>query len=128
MKRLNFLLIVSVTLLTLWMPGCLNPDDNDTGNKDWAETVFLTVASEFVDYYIFDGELRPIPGGLNIKEDKNSYWSQVPQGEIEGFTYEVGYEYRLKVLKTHLANPPADGSDIRYKLIEVISKTWKSEQ
>ncbi|MDR1673242.1 MAG: DUF4377 domain-containing protein [Bacteroidales bacterium] len=38
---------------------------------------------------------------------------KIPLNAIEDFNYEVGHEYRLKVLKTHLANPPADGSDIK---------------
>ena len=43
--------------------------------------------------------------------------------EIEGFTYIEGYEYVLKVSKTTIKNPPADGSSISYKLIQVVSKT-----
>ncbi|MDY7394838.1 DUF4377 domain-containing protein [Aureibaculum sp. 2210JD6-5] len=43
-------------------------------------------------------------------------------GEIEGFNYELGYLYSLKIKKETLENPPADGSSIRYKLIEEVSK------
>ena len=42
---------------------------------------------------------------------------------LEGFDYEWGYEYRVKLKETTLANPPEDGSSIEYKLLEVISKT-----
>jgi len=44
-------------------------------------------------------------------------------GRIEGFEYEAGNEYLLKVLKTPIANPAADGHTATYKLIEIISKT-----
>ena len=41
---------------------------------------------------------------------------------ITDFVYEKGYEYALWVEKRTLVNPPADGSSIVYKLIDVISK------
>jgi heat shock protein HslJ len=42
--------------------------------------------------------------------------------EIEGFTHEAGYEYKLKVELIKIENPPADASNIKYKLVEVIEK------
>ena len=42
---------------------------------------------------------------------------------IEGFTFEEGFTYELKVEVTDVDNPPADASSKRYRLIEVISKT-----
>jgi len=41
---------------------------------------------------------------------------------IEGFQYEEGFVYTLKVRVEKVANPPADGSDRRYILMEVVSK------
>jgi heat shock protein HslJ len=43
--------------------------------------------------------------------------------QIEGFTYEPGYEYELQVLVTPIENPPADGSSLKYTLVEVVSQT-----
>lgn len=48
-------------------------------------------------------------------------------GRIEGFEYEEGYEYMLKVLKTPIENPRADGHTATYKLIEILSKTKADE-
>jgi len=45
--------------------------------------------------------------------------------EIEGFEYKEGYEYRVRVTVTTLANPPMDGPSERYKLIEVLSEEPK---
>ena len=42
--------------------------------------------------------------------------------DIEGFKYQLGYLYTLKVEKENIENPPADGGSIRYKLIKEISK------
>ena len=42
---------------------------------------------------------------------------------IEGFAYEPGYAYRLRVLKRPVPNPPADGSSVSWHLLEVLEKT-----
>jgi hypothetical protein len=42
--------------------------------------------------------------------------------EIEGFNYEEGYIYNLKVKKTTIENPPMDASSIKYELLELLSK------
>lgn len=41
---------------------------------------------------------------------------------IEGFDYQPGYEYRIEVSITPVANPPADASSRHYRLVKVISK------
>jgi hypothetical protein len=48
-------------------------------------------------------------------------WSAL-YGGIEGFEYIAGYTYRLRVIETRIANPPADGASTRYKLLKVISE------
>ena len=46
---------------------------------------------------------------------------------IEGFDYEEGYVYRLRIERTDLypgeKEPPQDASRYSYRLIEVVSKT-----
>lgn len=61
---------------------------------------------------------------LQVKENSSDNWSNF-YSNIEGFTYEPGYEYVLKVKTENIANPPADGSSIRYILVKQISKTKK---
>lgn len=41
---------------------------------------------------------------------------------IEGFDFEEGSRYRLQVNVSHVANPPADGSSLRYQLVRVLDK------
>jgi hypothetical protein len=115
MTRINVLLIVASYFFLV--TGCENSE-----SKDWTEEVFLIVSSEFVDYYPIEGN-GVASNGLHIKEDNANNWIKIPLNAIEDFNYEVGHEYRLKVLNTHLANPPADGSDIKYKLLEIILKS-----
>ena len=44
---------------------------------------------------------------------------------IEGFNYEPGYIYSISVKETELAEDevPADGSSIKYELVEVLEKS-----
>ncbi|HPY41894.1 MAG TPA: DUF4377 domain-containing protein [Thiolinea sp.] len=42
---------------------------------------------------------------------------------IEGFNYQEGSEYRIEVHGDGAANPPADGSSRRYKLVRIIAQT-----
>ncbi|MGB1287416.1 MAG: DUF4377 domain-containing protein [Aggregatilineales bacterium] len=41
---------------------------------------------------------------------------------IEGFTYEEGFEYTLKINVTERENVPADASSLQYELIEVLQQ------
>lgn len=41
---------------------------------------------------------------------------------VDGFQFEWGYFYTLKIKKTRLKNPPMDGSDVRYELVRVVAK------
>jgi heat shock protein HslJ len=49
-------------------------------------------------------------------------WSNF-YSRIEGFTYEAGYLYKLRIRKEMLKNVPADASSIRYVLVQVLEKT-----
>jgi len=46
---------------------------------------------------------------------------------IQGFDFEWGYTYKLKIKVHKLKNPPQDVSNTEYKLIKVISKTKVSD-
>ena len=42
---------------------------------------------------------------------------------IEGFDFAEGSRYRLQVKVSQIANPPADGSSLKYELVRVLDKT-----
>ena len=63
---------------------------------------------------------------LQVKENVSGNWTNF-YSNIEGFTYEPGYEYVLKVKTEKIANPPADASSIKYTLVKQVSKTKKKE-
>lgn len=54
----------------------------------------------------------------------NEYWYD----EIEGFEFEKGFEYVLRVQKTKRIKPiPADASMYRYELLDIVSKQESTE-
>lgn len=58
-----------------------------------------------------------------VKEPSDTEWQRLVMGSIEGFEYVQGHAYELKVRKTTLANPPQDGMNCTYRLIEILSDT-----
>ena len=71
-------------------------------------------------------ERRPCTGVapmecLQVRESADRPW-QYFYSEIEGFTFEPGYRYELRVREEKVANPPADGSSLRWTLVKVVSK------
>lgn len=58
---------------------------------------------------------------LQVRESPDLPW-QYFYSEIEGFTFEPGFDYELRVREEKVANPPADGSSLRWTLVKVVSK------
>lgn len=58
---------------------------------------------------------------LQYKNEPSEDWKLLYQ-PIEGFTFEEGNLYTLKVKTKKVKNPPADGSSVRYILKKVVSK------
>ncbi|MCG8393000.1 MAG: DUF4377 domain-containing protein [Pseudomonadales bacterium] len=58
---------------------------------------------------------------MQVRADDESNY-QLFYNHIEGFDFEPGYNYTLRVKVENVDNPPADGSSLRYTLLEVVSK------
>ena len=119
MKRL--ICFAAVILTCLFGITCLSSCLNDDEDMDVVKNIILEVDSHPCTVNPEWGVPTPIPG-MSIKEENSSEWKKVPQSTVEGFTFETGYLYILKVKKTILANPPADSGNVRYQLIEVLKK------
>ncbi len=63
---------------------------------------------------------------MQVREDPNGDW-QLFYNTIEGFTFEPGFTYELRVNVATIANPPADGSSLKYTLVEVVNKAAATE-
>ena len=57
-------------------------------------------------------QIRSLPGGK---------WEPLFD-QIEGFAFETGFRYVIRVAISKVPNPPADGSDRRYTLLNQLSK------
>lgn len=74
-------------------------------------------------------ETKPCTSGEMQKECMLVKWTtdqaewELFYDQIEGFTYENGYEYELVVSQEKVKNPPADASSMKYKLVKEVSKT-----
>lgn len=56
-----------------------------------------------------------------VKENLADEWSYL-YDEIDGFDYEPGYLYEIRLLEEPVENPPADASSIRRSLLEIVSR------
>jgi heat shock protein HslJ len=59
---------------------------------------------------------------LQVRESSDAPWTLL-HGAIEGFSYEPGYLYEIRIREEAVANPPADASSIRRILVSIVSRT-----
>ena len=98
--------------------------------KDKTKDIIMSVSEEpGVMYDIFDDEGKYPMICLRVMDDDfPGEWRNLPMTAIEGFEYEIGHMYTLKVRRTILANPPADASSYTYRLIAVLEdRIWPEE-
>lgn len=104
-----------LTRVTLFLSvlGCADL----SGPKE--EIVTLDVASGYITCS------RPPMGieseCLQVRANSDEPWS-VFYDSVEGFDYEPGFEYTLRVAVREIADPPQDGSSLAYRLLAVLRK------
>lgn len=59
---------------------------------------------------------------LQVRTQPGAPW-ELFYGDIQGFDWRMGVEYVLRVRETTVARPPADGSSLRWELIEVLDSS-----
>lgn len=111
-----------VIIFSACMTACL--DDNE--NSDRERVAILNIGST-IEYVGTTPPVPPVPAGVPamVVTEEGSKTSDIRYlylYQIDGFEYEEGYEYQVKVLITTLSNPPADGPLETYKLIEILLK------
>lgn len=82
-----------------------------------AKTKFVYIASQKVPCSA--GVMRTTC--LQVRERKEDPW-QLWYGTIQGFNFESGIAYRLRILEEQIANPPADASTIKWTLDMVVEQ------
>lgn len=78
------------------------------------------------DVMVIDHYMVPCYGAgpeLCLREvvSEKSGESAFLHGAIEGFSYEWGHRYTIRVASAEVDDPAADGSSLRYELVEVIT-------
>ena len=58
---------------------------------------------------------------LQVRFSPEGSWENFSD-PIEGFEFEPGFLYELRVRRISIADPPADGSSFRWILLELVSK------
>jgi hypothetical protein len=56
-----------------------------------------------------------------IRQQPDTDWTLF-YDSIEGFDYQTGFEYTIKVMRRPVRNPPADGSSFTYHLLSTLRK------
>lgn len=97
-----------LALLALGCAGSVQPEGTE---------VTLTVADHTVECTGAHGTQQC----LQVREAGEESWTLL-YDSIEGFDYEEGYRYRIRVLRRERSEPPQDGSSVVYELLEVLSK------
>lgn len=57
-----------------------------------------------------------------LKENNNTKWNMF-YDQIEGFNFEEGKSYKLEVKVTNANDAPADASNLKYSLLEILNQT-----
>ncbi|MBS9768116.1 MAG: DUF4377 domain-containing protein [Flavobacteriaceae bacterium] len=120
MKTKNLLSVFLALFSCVGIVGCSFDDDEP---KDWTEYKTYIVSDHKVER-----KTAIVPSSESVVRqyleliDENGKILYLLGEEIKGFEYEEGYIYKIKVKIIHLAEPPQDGSNLRYVLDKLLSK------
>ena len=119
---------INLGVLVFCAFGIISCDSNDDGGRtvtDYKEYV-LTVASKKVPGVLYDVHdfLSEV---YAVKKEQSDEWSAF--GSIDGFEFETGYEYQIKIGETsYLDYAMGDPAWTERDLLEVISKNKKDSE
>lgn len=83
-------------------------------NKDVSETMYISGKTARCTGVI---EKECLKIKYSLEEDYINFYD-----DIEGFQHAKGTDYIIKVNRTEVKNPPADGSKYKYSLLEIFDK------
>ncbi len=123
--QMNKFIIPILFIASLFVTSC-----SDDGPKDMTKDIMMSVSEEpGVMYDLFDDEGKyPVMCLRVMDEDFPGEWRNLSMNAIEGFEYEIGHMYTIRVRRTILVNPPADASSYTYKLLTIYEdRVWPPE-
>lgn len=107
----NFNLVSLIVIMLLSLSSC----SIQTAENSSIKTLIVSAETKECDHGTMKTQC------MLVKERPTAEW-QYFYNNIEGFSYEKGFDYVLSVKTERVANPPADASSIKYTLIKQISK------
>ena len=125
MKTIHFWGVLALLLCAFNFIGCSNDDEEGRKVINYKELV-LTIASKKVPGVIMEGN-NSVYELYAVKKEQADEW--IAYGDIAGFEYEKGYEYKIKVSETtYLDYAMGDPAWTERDLLEVISKVQKDSE
>lgn len=115
MKQTIGLMLATAAMLLFALAACQPVQDTRLSSEAARETT-LFVGPDLVDC-VGVGPMQCMLVKENPKDEYQFFYSQ-----IEGFDFEPGYLYELRVRVEPVANAPADAPSLKYTLIEVVNK------
>ena len=101
---------VAVLVLMVTVAGCAPGSPSGRQARMW-------IAPELVDCVGVGPQKCML-----VRESEDAEW-EFFYGGIEGFTYTEGVSYVLDVEIFEVEDPPADGSSLEYRLVEIVEST-----
>ena len=132
LKSKTWLLVTALVALALVVSACSAgvpapaPAPVPAPEQPPQETPVLAAEGEAVTLFVGPNRV-PCTGVApqacyQVRQSPDAEWTLF-YDEIQGFEYEPGFEYELKVLKETRTNVPADASRFTWTLMEVVNKT-----
>lgn len=106
--------------------GCDNDDEEGKKVTDYKEYA-LTIASEKVPGVLWSDGFNYLSDVYAVKKENVQEWESL--GFIDGFEFEKGYEYKIKISETsYLDYRMGQPAWTEYSLLEIISKDKKDSE
>ncbi|WP_300729517.1 DUF4377 domain-containing protein [uncultured Bacteroides sp.] len=114
----TFLLCAGCMLMSISFSACLNDDDDVPADK--VDSVGLYISGLTCVTGPVWGVDYPMEA-MMVKFADRKDSTTLTFDRIDGFTYHRGHEYELRIERTILGMPPADGLGEKYRLLEILS-------
>lgn len=123
MKTKNLFGILMLFLFTFAFISCDKEDEEGKKITDYKEYI-LTVASEMKPGVMWSDGYNYLKEVYPVKKENTEDWEAM--GYIDGFEFEKGYEYKIKISETsYLDYRMGQPAWTEYDLLDVLSKEKK---
>lgn len=111
-------IFMAISMIGIMLSAC------STARKVTEKTIYISAETKSCQLGEMQAECMQVKWTKSQKD-----WENFGQTtDIEGFTFEKGYEYELVIHETKVDNPPADAPSIKYKLVKLLAKTKLSNE